>query len=428
MVHLYALYGNHPWGWTMAPDTEQPSAGTAPSSQTQPDRAEAHEPETDIGRRMAEALRRAEEAERSGGGEHPPGWLDLPPLREEPGEGEEPPGPTSPPGWLDLPPLRKKPDEGEEPTGPTIPRRRVRPQDPREFDPDEHPFPHEHGLNPDLEYKLDVLIAQQHRMVQQGQLVNQAMGCLVGLLLGLLLLLANIAQALNALQALLGWIAGMLAFLTVQWMRFLRAWQGPPPRWWPRLQYAWWRARWADYWRPWAWISTVWFLVGIGGMAFALGLVGGQEAPPPATPTPTAPAMALPATEAAVVVEPSPTATPKPALPPTEAQPPTATPSPSPTPTPTITPTPVDITASLSYAHTQPGVYSQVFLTITGPPQTPFQFTLSGPGVTGQRTFSGVLDETGEATLVWRIVAYGRYTAQGFIGEESITRTVQVRP
>lgn len=369
MLHFWEPFSLdiHTWGWYMAPDTEEPmgEAKASPQKEGENASAELHGPKTDIGKELAKALKR------------------------------------------------------------TTSRRRARPEDPREFDPDEHPFPHEHGLNPDLEYKLDVLIAQQHRLVQQGQMANQGMGCLVGLLLGLLLLLANVAQLLNALQALLGWMVGMLAFLTVQWLRFLQAWQGPPSRWWPRLQYAWWRARWTDYWRPWAWVSLVGLLLGLGGMTFALGLVGGQEDAILPTPTPTVQPIMAPATEV-VGIEATPTATAKPVLPPTEAVPPTATFTS--TPMPTSTPTPIEITANLTYAHTQPGVYSQIFLTITGPPDTPYQFTLSGPGVTGQRTFSGTLDETGEATLVWRIVSYGRYTAQGFIGEVSITRTVQVRP
>ncbi len=400
MVHICDPFRFNSWSWYMAPDAERPTTEAETSPQTPADPPQAHEPETDIGKKLAEALRGADMGEDVEEGERP-GALDLPPP------------------WPD------KPEEDEDSDGKTTPKRRAWPKDPRDFDPDEHPFPHEHGLNPDLEYKMDVLIAQQHRLVQQGEMVNQGMGCLVGLLLGLFLLLANIAQLLNALQALLGWMVGMLAFLAVQWLRFLRAWQGPPPRWWPRLQYAWWRARWMDYWRPWTWASLVGFIVGLGGMTFALGLVGGQEGPIPPTPTPTAQDMMVPATEA-TVVEPTSTVTSEPALPPTEAAPPTATASP--TSMPTSTPTPVEITANLTYAHTQPGVYSQVFLTITGPPETPYQFTLSGPGVTGQRTFSGVLNQTGKATLVWRIATYGRYTAQGFIGEESITRSVQVRP
>jgi hypothetical protein len=101
----------------------------------------------------------------------------------------------------------------------TIPRwklkaeRKPPPKDPRKFDPNIHRFPEGPEVPKILEYKLDVIIAKLHAILQA---VQSGFGCLIPLLLGILAMLALILGLLSSIQALLGWIFALLAFWTVQ--------------------------------------------------------------------------------------------------------------------------------------------------------------------------------------------------------------------
>lgn len=97
------------------------------------------------------------------------------------------------------------------------------------------------------------------------------------------------------------------------------------------------------------------------------------------------------------------------------------------TPTFTSTPEPIEISYWISFAHVQPGKYSEVYVDVTGPPGTKATATLKGPGVTGSKTQSGTIGSGGSLRLTWRINKYGTYTATGTIGNTPFTLTVDVK-
>ena len=103
---------------------------------------------------------------------------------------------------------------------------------------------------------------------------------------------------------------------------------------------------------------------------------------------------------------------------------PAPAPAPAPAPTPAPTPTP---TAQLTFEHTQPGVQSEVYLTLTGTPGAEVSATLTGPAVKSAATQSGTTDEFGELRLTWTITQFGTYRAAGTLGGAPISAQVEVR-
>jgi hypothetical protein len=106
----------------------------------------------------------------------------------------------------------------------------------------------------------------------------------------------------------------------------------------------------------------------------------------------------------------------------TTTAPPTAT-----TTTTTTTTTTVPVTTRLTFQHTAPGVYSEVFLDLTGPAQTTVTVTLTGPAVDFPATITTTMGADGTLHLTWTIRQYGTYTASGTVGGQSFTVSVVVQ-
>lgn len=85
------------------------------------------------------------------------------------------------------------------------------------------------------------------------------------------------------------------------------------------------------------------------------------------------------------------------------------------------------IQISASYAHTQPGVESEVYLDVTGPAGTRVEATLAGKGVAGEPLQRGVIGEGGTLRLTWRITRYGEYYAHGKAGGHLFNSEVDVQ-
>ena len=85
------------------------------------------------------------------------------------------------------------------------------------------------------------------------------------------------------------------------------------------------------------------------------------------------------------------------------------------------------ITVSGSYAHTQPGVQSEVYLDILGPAGSVAQFTLSGPGILGSSSQSGTIGDNGRLRLTWVINQFGKYTASGTVNGQTFNITINVQ-
>ncbi len=86
-------------------------------------------------------------------------------------------------------------------------------------------------------------------------------------------------------------------------------------------------------------------------------------------------------------------------------------------------------TAQLNFKHVQPGVYSEIYVTITTTPKTALSVTLSGPGVDSAPTQIGTTGDTGLAKFTWRIVSYGQYVLAGILSDtgENFSGTINVQ-
>ena len=82
-------------------------------------------------------------------------------------------------------------------------------------------------------------------------------------------------------------------------------------------------------------------------------------------------------------------------------------------------------TAALSFAHTQPGVQSELYLDVRAAPGVQVVATASGPGM--QQTTFGKTDATGRLRLIWVITELGTYRATGTVGGAAISAQVEVR-
>ncbi len=73
----------------------------------------------------------------------------------------------------------------------------------------------------------------------------------------------------------------------------------------------------------------------------------------------------------------------------------------------------VKISTSMEFKHVSPGVYSEVYATVTAAPSVDLEVTLSGPGVDSPSTQKATTDSSGVSKFTWRIVSYGTYTIEG---------------
>ncbi len=65
----------------------------------------------------------------------------------------------------------------------------------------------------------------------------------------------------------------------------------------------------------------------------------------------------------------------------------------------------------MTFAHVQPGEYSEVYLRFRTSPDARFEATLSGPSVASPATQRLRADERGFVRFVWRVYSLGRYRA-----------------
>lgn len=86
-----------------------------------------------------------------------------------------------------------------------------------------------------------------------------------------------------------------------------------------------------------------------------------------------------------------------------------------------------DFSVSGSFAHTQPGVQSEVYVDIRGEPGASVSATLSGPGVKGSSSKSGTIGADGRLRLTWTIDQFGSYTASGTVGGQSFSTSINVQ-
>jgi hypothetical protein len=80
-----------------------------------------------------------------------------------------------------------------------------------------------------------------------------------------------------------------------------------------------------------------------------------------------------------------------------------------------------------SYAHTQPGVQSEVYVEISGNPGDQVETTLFGGSVLGSRDQSGTIGEDGLLRLTWVIDRFATYTVQGTVEAEPFSVVVDVK-
>ena len=80
----------------------------------------------------------------------------------------------------------------------------------------------------------------------------------------------------------------------------------------------------------------------------------------------------------------------------------------------------------MSFAHTMPGVQSEVYLDILGPPGADVTVTLTGPGVISTATLSGTTGSDGRIRLTWVINRLGVYMQSGTVGETPISDSITV--
>ena len=142
--------------------------------------------------------------------------------------------------------------------------------------------------------------------------------------------------------------------------------------------------------------------------------------PPTRTPFPTETLTPLPTHSPTLPPPPTRTGTPTMTFTPTA----TATATGTATPTATATPT---FRVAMTYAHTQPGVESEVYLHVWGAPGTEVEAQLTGPHVISEPFQTGVIDETGMLTITWRIGLFGTYVSFGMVGEEDFQISITVQ-
>jgi hypothetical protein len=82
----------------------------------------------------------------------------------------------------------------------------------------------------------------------------------------------------------------------------------------------------------------------------------------------------------------------------------------------------------LSYVHTAPGSYSEVFLDIVGPPNTRVAATLRGPGIDLlPPQAEGTTAADGKLRLAWRIFQFGAYQVTGSVGSTTFNDSIAVK-
>jgi hypothetical protein len=91
-----------------------------------------------------------------------------------------------------------------------------------------------------------------------------------------------------------------------------------------------------------------------------------------------------------------------------------------------LQPAAVSTTASMRFAHVSPGVYSEVYATISTAPGAIVNATLSGPGVSGTASQSKTAGNDGVVSFTWRIVSFGTYTMNATSNGTPFSSTVSV--
>lgn len=89
--------------------------------------------------------------------------------------------------------------------------------------------------------------------------------------------------------------------------------------------------------------------------------------------------------------------------------------------------TEVSVGTEMTYSHVKPGVYSEVYLTVTAVPGATVDVTLKGPGVDREPNQSQVADGDGVAAFTWKIVLFGTYTADGTAAGAPFSASVGVQ-
>ncbi len=85
------------------------------------------------------------------------------------------------------------------------------------------------------------------------------------------------------------------------------------------------------------------------------------------------------------------------------------------------------VETKMSYNHTKPGEYSEVYLIVTTTPGATIDVTLKGPGVDGEPDQSQSADSDGVAKFIWRIVSFGTYSVEGMSAGTPFTTSVGVQ-
>jgi hypothetical protein len=86
----------------------------------------------------------------------------------------------------------------------------------------------------------------------------------------------------------------------------------------------------------------------------------------------------------------------------------------------------VPVITKLSFAHVQPGVYSEVYLDVEGAPGQAVTAALTGPGVVSVAALDGKTDASGKLRLTWQINMYGTYSVKGMVDTEAFVKQVNV--
>jgi hypothetical protein len=81
----------------------------------------------------------------------------------------------------------------------------------------------------------------------------------------------------------------------------------------------------------------------------------------------------------------------------------------------------------MSFAHTQPGIQSEVYLDVQVQAGTTVTATLTGPGVVGSAEMSASAATGGQVRLTWTVNLVGAYAVNGTAGTSFFTASVQVQ-
>ena len=81
---------------------------------------------------------------------------------------------------------------------------------------------------------------------------------------------------------------------------------------------------------------------------------------------------------------------------------------------------------ALSFAHTKPGVESELYLDVRAAPGVQVVATVWGPGPAPLGVFAKT-DATGRLRVAWVIHELGTYSASGTVGGAPISAQVEVR-